>query len=642
MDISNEIISVKQVSDMLEISDATVRNWVKQGYLSAVENTKSKFHFEDILSLKTKIERGEINRLRKRANKKSTDNSFIPDEYIHDISFVDEVEKIKKIFLLQELDIETSTFVLTLKQLVIKNEVVLNDELDLFDFSALSKWRRASVKKEILSWRNKLTKNIPANGYVEIFNLLKNTSQDDIVGIIYQSLMHEGNKSKKGSYYTPKDLINNIFNDFEKRDGKFLDPCCGTGQFLICAAHSGYKNPDLLYGFDIDDIALRIARINLLLAFPNKEFNPKIYKANTLTETAAHSFQLIATNPPWGASIDECTNRNIQALYPYIKSKESFSFFLAKSMELAENGGRISFILPESILNIRVHSDIRRHILDNTIVESIHCIGRKFKGVFTPAIRLDLSNTKPLENSNIDVYLNEKQPHKILQSRFLKNEHLIFNVYLSEEENQILSKLYSIPHVTLENKAEWALGIVTGDNEKYISNTKHEKMEAVFKGKDIEPYKLKTPSAFIEFNPKLFQQTAPEYKYRAKEKLIYKFISNKLVFAYDDKQSLTLNSANILIPKIENYPIKVILALLNSKLYQFVFAKKFSTHKILKGDLEKLPFPLFANKVLQKIEQLAIQAIKGYDTSESIDILIIEAVGLSKKQTKIVMTEGWA
>ncbi|MCK5296825.1 MAG: N-6 DNA methylase, partial [Alphaproteobacteria bacterium] len=608
MDISNEIISVKQVSDMLEISDATVRNWVKQGYLSVAENTKSKFHFSDVLSVKTKIERGEINRLRKRANKKSTDNSFVPDEYINDVSFVDEVEKIKKIFLLQGLDIETLTFVLTLKQLVLKKEVTLDNELDLFNFSDLSKWCRTSVKKEILSWHNKLkiTKDIPINSYIEIFNLLKNTSQDDTIGIIYQSLMYEGSKSKKGSYYTPKGLINNIFNDFEKRDGKFLDPCCGTGQFLLCAANSGYKNPDLLYGFDIDDIAVKIARINLLLAFPDKEFNPKIYKANTLTEAVNHSFQLIATNPPWGASIEECTNRNIQALYPYIKSKESFSFFLAKSMELAEKGGRISFILPESILNIRVHSDIRRHILDNTAVKSIHCIGRKFKGVFTPVIRLDLSNTKPLEDGNIDVYLNEKQPHKIPQSRFLKNEHLIFNVYLSEEENQILSKLYSIPHVTLENKAEWALGIVTGDNEKYISSTKHEKMEAVFKGKDIEPYKLKTPSAFIEFNPKLFQQTAPKYKYRAKEKLIYKFISNKLVFAYDDKQSLTLNSANILIPKIEGYPIKVILALLNSKLYQFVFAKKFSTHKILKGDLEKLPLPLFANKVLQKIEQLAI------------------------------------
>jgi hypothetical protein len=57
--------------------------------------------------------------------------------------------------------------------------------------------------------------------------------------------------------------------------------------------------------------------------------------------------------------------------------------------------------------------------------------------------------------------------------------------------------------------------------------------------------------------------------------LIYRFISKYLVFAYDDKQKLTLNSANIVIPKTDDYPIKVIAALFNSSLYQFIFQKKF-------------------------------------------------------------------
>lgn len=83
---------------------------------------------------------------------------------------------------------------------------------------------------------------------------------------------------------------------------------------------------------------------------------------------------------------------------------------------------------------------------------------------------------------------------------------------------------------------------------------------------------------------------AKEKYYRAKEKLVYKFISNKLVFAYDDTASLFLNSANILIPQIPNMSIKTVLGFLNSELYQYLYCTLFSEIKILKGNLIELPF----------------------------------------------------
>jgi len=148
---------------------------------------------------------------------------------------------------------------------------------------------------------------------------------------------------------------------------------------------------------------------------------------------------------------------------------------------------------------------------------------------------------------------------------------------------------------------------------------------------------LKQPSSFLKFVPASFQQVAPESKYRAKEKLIYKFISSKLVFAYDDKQSLTLNSANILIPKIENYSLKVILCLLNSSLFQFVFSKKFNTHKVLKGDLENLPFPVFTPDIQSDLECLVDQAINGANVSTVIDLKIFQAIGLTKDQVDLIL-----
>ncbi len=653
MENNGQIISIKQTSGLLEVSEATVRNWVKHGYLSSIANTKSKFKRTEVIGLKNQIENGGIDRLRKRANKKKASNTFIPDEYLHDNSFVDEVEKIRDYFLSKELDLELSILVLGLKQLVLRAEVTLSNLANLFDLNSFSDWQRKCVKNEIVSWITELDipNKICRDDYLGLFNLLSDVSHDDTVGIIYQSLMFEGNKSKKGSYYTPRELIEGIFNPRKKKCGKFLDPCCGSGQFLICAAQSGYEDPQTLYGFDIDNIAVRIARLNILLVYRGEEFTPNIYKADMLRDVAngslfcetnnlKHSFQLIATNPPWGASYEKDEIKYINSLYFAINSGESFSYFLAKSLELVSERGSISFILPEAILNIRTHLDIRSHILATSTIEKITCFGRKFKGVFTPVIRVDLLNSSADDNWKIQINAADGRAYKVPQTRFFKNEYTIFDVYLTEEESQIIEYLYSLPHVTLKGASEWALGIVTGDNKKYLSDEYHDGMESIYRGSDVDKYLLKKPSSFIKFTPKLFQQVAPEYKYRAKEKLIYKFISNRLVFAYDNKQSLTLNSANILIPQIEAYPIRVILGLLNSRLYQFIFLKKFNTPKILRGDLEKLPLPLMSDTAQHSITQLVNQALDGQNVETELDNLIMQVCGLSREQVEIVINMG--
>ncbi len=88
----------------------------------------------------------------------------------------------------------------------------------------------------------------------------------------------------------------------------------------------------------------------------------------------------------------------------------------------------------------------------------------------------------------------------------------------------------------------------------------------------------------------LYQQVAPLQLYEAREKLIYKFISSRLCFFYDDQQRFVLNSANILIPD-KTFPVstKVLGEFLSSDFMNWVFSNIFNTHKILRGDLESLP-----------------------------------------------------
>jgi hypothetical protein len=327
----------------------------------------------------------------------------------------------------------------------------------------------------------------------------------------------------------------------------------------------------------------------------------------------------------------------LEQSHPQIFSGESFSFFLAAALEALENNGRLSFILPESFLNIRVHRDIREHLLTRAILTGVIFLGRRFAGVQSPVIRIDVEKTVPAKTARTRVIIENGRVHAVPQARFLKNGHRTIDARLTETEAAVIKKIYDFPHVTLNGAADWGLGIVTGDNRKYVTDKCRQGMEPVYRGKDIEPYRLKKPGAYLRFTPERFQQTAPEGRYRTKEKLVYRFISSRLVFACDNSGALTLNSANILIPKLVGYPVKAVLGVLNSRVCGFVFLKKFHTHKILRGDLETLPLPLLGATQLKRLADLADRAMAGEDVGHAIDDLIMTGLGLTEEQRRVVL-----
>jgi hypothetical protein len=157
----------------------------------------------------------------------------------------------------------------------------------------------------------------------------------------------------------------------------------------------------------------------------------------------------------------------------------------------------------------------------------------------------------------------------------------------------------------------WALGVITGDNKNKVKTKRGRGMEPIYTGKEIEAYTLKKPSRFIRYERAEFQQVAKDEIYRADEKLVYKFISKNLVFAYDDSQSLFLNSANILIPSIPGMSIKAVLAFLNSQLFKYLYKSLFGEIKILKGNLMELPFPEISPEINENLTELVDKVLKG-------------------------------
>ncbi len=116
---------------------------------------------------------------------------------------------------------------------------------------------------------------------------------------------------------------------------------------------------------------------------------------------------------------------------------------------------------------------------------------------------------------------------------------------------------------------------------------------------------------YIKYAPEEMQQTGPEWMYRAKEKIVYKFISRKTAFAYDDRQRLTLNSANIVIPRVEGLSVKYVLCALNSCIASFFMKRMFDSVKTLRSSIEAVPIKLVDLKDQSWFEERANLLIDG-------------------------------
>ena len=187
----------------------------------------------------------------------------------------------------------------------------------------------------------------------------------------------------------------------------------------------------------------------------------------------------------------------------------------------------------------------------------------------------------------------------------------------------------------------WALGIVTGDNRKHIVSTFEEGTELIYTGKEVSKYFLNPSNKYIKYDRQNFQQVAADCLYRAPEKLIYKFISKKLVFAYDNNSNLFLNSANILIPKMKTHSVKTALAFLNSEIFQYIYMKKFNELKILKGNLLQLPFPILTDENFRNLENLVdlYLANRNILHLNEIDDMIYKIFGIIDKEKQYIKEE---
>lgn len=215
---------------------------------------------------------------------------------------------------------------------------------------------------------------------------------------LYENSLSQSHRNIEGVYYTPSNICDQFFLHLpeDRSTFVFLDPCCGSGNFLVAAIKAGIR-PQNIFGCDTDATALAIAkkRIYELSGFNSTslfhvDFLDRPHELKELIPKA----DIIFTNPPWGKKLENPEREKLAAIFSCKKSLDTSGLFLLACQDSINAGGYYGMLLPESFFNVAVFELARKRLLEDNLIEVLDH-GKAFAGLLTRAISFVAKREKP-------------------------------------------------------------------------------------------------------------------------------------------------------------------------------------------------------------------------------------------------------
>ena len=255
-------------------------------------------------------------------------------------------------------------------------------------------------------------------------------TKSDIIGMAYESFLPNIFRGERlGQFFTPDRIKEFMIDVLEPKIGNFIiDPAFGSGGFLVICfkrlmndiqSSNLDKNTreqekkklaeEYLYGTEINPRLAIATKTNMYL---HGDGRTNIYRHDGLLDfeqIAEGKFDIVVTNPPFGASIGKREILDKFILGVKRKNQTTEVLFLERCVRLAKEGtGKIGIVLPESILMNTTYQYVRDWLDKNVTINAIF----KMPGyAFTP------SGTSGISTSL--VFMTRKTPEKLDYPIFL-------------------------------------------------------------------------------------------------------------------------------------------------------------------------------------------------------------------------------
>lgn len=482
-------------------------------------------------------------------------------------------------------------------------------------------------------------------------------------------------RKEQGIYYTPSFIVDYIVRNAlgpvldkcrsieDLKKIKVLDPACGSGSFLIKALEvigDKYKEfnrlvdtntkiqiiIENLYGVDLDEQAVEIARLNLMIsALDNRVLFPSlsnnIKNGNSLISGTDEElkkyfgknyrdkkpfnwqeefpdvfkrggFDVVIGNPPYVniANIKDANERDyLKENFETAKNKSDlYSFFTERAVGLLRDGSTLGFIFSNSWLGTESFSRFREFLVDNTTVtELVRLPPDVFAGATVTTVLIFLQKKKAPEDHKVKLleYVDAKFTELSAGLSYARiKESPGFSFSFGEEVS------FNVPIIKLGDMARFSLGIKTSDDKKFIlDEKKNEDSYKLLRGKDVNRYFYQYAGKWIWYKPDLMMQKVGagprRIEYFLREKLLFRSITGGSIIAtFDDEMFLTNDKVHILYDS-RDYPLKFILGIVNSKIIGRWIRSTFNDLLEIKiNQLEHVPIPKVSKEKQMKVVKL--------------------------------------
>jgi hypothetical protein len=374
-------------------------------------------------------------------------------------------------------------------------------------------------------------------------------------------------------------------------------------------------------------------------------------------------FDVVIANPPYihirTKSFDRGTIPELKKRFTLATGQfDYFVLFTELSEGILKKGGIYAFIIPKRVLSNQNYGHVRKFYIDHLPVISYLDAKMPFEFASVEANVLiaqklaqkqdnvevsEFIKNQIVKKPSVRLSLSAKMPFSIFP--FALNKAVIDLIVKTNENSVSLSQLVSIIR-----------GYEFGFNHSAISKKDGQNSYKIIRGENIVRYYIKFDGFYL--NMKLLDiKDSKDDDIFLPPKLVTRFVSNDLIFAYDDVGYHNTNVVYNIRPTKNYVDLKYLLALLNSALMNFWFKKSFLNEDelfphIQKNQLEAIPIKNLDNnkqkpfidlvdKILaitkddDYLENPAKQA-KVRDYEKQIDQLVYRLYGLTDEEIKIV------
>ena len=408
-----------------------------------------------------------------------------------------------------------------------------------------------------------------------------------------------------------------------------------TGSTLIIPDIENSILEKNLFGVDINEESVEIAQLALWLrtAKPRRKLNTlsaNIKCGNSLISDPAIAgekafnwqeefpkvfekggFDVVIGNPPYVRPHylkDEMKKHLWNSFQTYERKADLYVCFMETALRLVKDKGFTSFIVSDGWLRLDSFEQIRKYVLQNASVLQIVDFT---KDVFESAtvktcifvFQKGIIENNILQSAVIDdkVDLNNIDYRPIRQEAFNETYKNVFDLSIDESSSQIKDKMQTNSQ-PLGASFNLSFGVKTGDDERFLTfdPSVSPDCKKLVRGADINRWTICFKGEYVIYQPEQMRANKSTARPGTAErfeqpKVLVRDTGGGLLATYDDTAYYVKDVIIIEEEGKSAKTLKVLAALLNSKLLRWYYETTFPTLHVQRDELASLPIPNMGN-----------------------------------------------